>query len=405
MINFNHPLDLQTWEGVYVDLGNQRSPYETLNDLTYDARATCGENWASYYMYYTYPPMPILIHYPLAQVYAQFHLPPTTYEFAPAGVDPYPQVPLLLNFLWKLPIFLADIGIAVLLFKMTKGSEKSMKMFLFNPFIIFISAWWMFDGIAVFFLLLATYLFERERYDLSAVALSFGFLTKYFPIFALPIFCLVLIRRRSWKFLRYALIFGVVSAVIILPFLNGVMLSFEFQASRPAAGLTPFHFANGIAELGLLNQSAAEHVEYIVIPTIAVFALIAGMSLIYAYLSKKDMSLRTKILLTFIVYLIVMKNVHEPFAFVLIPFLILVLHEDFTLRRLWLYRLIWVLPLLSAAIGVPLSRFFYGFTLDQGILYSLSLPLFVKGVLITAIIIAFHLTLWALLISFRGGRK
>lgn len=196
MINFNHPLDLQTWNGLFVDLGHNRSPYDTLEELTYDARATYGVGWASYYMYYTYPPMPMFIYYPFAQLYWVFYSLPPGYSFAPAGVDPYPQVPLLLNLLWKLPIFLADIGIAVLLYKMTKGSEKSMRMFLFNPFVIFISAWWMFDSIAVFFLLLATYLFERKRYDLSAVMLSFGFLTKIFPIFALPIFCLEFIRHR-----------------------------------------------------------------------------------------------------------------------------------------------------------------------------------------------------------------
>ncbi len=405
MINFNHPFDLQTWEGLYVDLGNNRSPYDTLEDLTYDARASYGTGWASHYMYFTYPPMMIFIHYPLAQLYWQFYSLPATYDFAPAGVDPCPQVPLMLNFMWKLPIFLAGIGIAVLLFKMTNGSEKSMKMFLFNPFIIFISAWWMFDNIAVFFLLLATYLFERKRYDLSAIALSFGFLTKYFPIFALPIFCFELIRRRSWKFLRYALIFGAVSAVAILPFLNGVILSFEFQASRPPAGITPFTSAVAIAELGLVDPSTAAHLAYIAIPALGVFALITGMSLIYAYLSKRDISLRTKILLTFIVYLIVMKNVHEPFVVVLIPFLILALHEDYSAKKLWLYRLVWILPLMYAAINVPLSRFFYGFTLDEGILNSFILPIMIRGAILALIMVAFHLTLWASLIKFKKGHK
>ena len=405
MINFNHPLDLQTWNGVMVDLGHNRSPYDTMRELTYDARATYGVGWSSYYLYYTYPPMPLFIYYPFAQVYRMLHQIPAEYHFAPAGVDPYPQVPLLLNLLWKLPIFLADIGIAILLLKMTQGSEKSMRMFLFNPFMIFISAWWMFDGIAVFFLLLATYLFERKRYDLSAVALSFGFLTKYFPIFALPIFCLEFIRRRSWKFLRYAAIFGVVSGVILLPYLDGFTLGLGFQASRPPAGLTPLSSHAAFEELGLVTGSAAMQLKYIIMPAIGAFTLIMGMSIVYAYLSKKGMSLRTKLLMTFIVYLIVMKNVHEPHPFVLIPLFILLLHENFSVKRLRMYTLVWILPLLFAVVKVPLTRFFYGFTLDRAILDFLVLPGIIKGILLGSIMVAFHLALWASLINLRKEGK
>lgn len=403
MINFNHPLDLQTWHGTMVDLGHNRSPYETEKRLTYDARATYGVGWSSYYMYYTYPPMPMFIYYPFGQIYRLIHPAPSELSFAPAGVDPYPQVPLSLNLLWKLPIFLADIGIAILLLKMTNGSEKSMKMFLFNPFVIFISACWMFDSIAVFFLLLSTYLFERERYDLSAVVLALGFLTKYYPIFALPIFCLELIRRKSWKFLRYGLIFGAISLIFILPFLDGFTLSLGFQASRPPAGMTPFAAYPIFGELGLVSASGLTHLKYILLPALGAFTLVTGMSLIYAYLSKKEISLRAKLLLTFITYLIVMKNVHEPHVFVLIPLFILVLHENFSTKRLWMYRLIWILPLTFAIFNVPLTRFFYGFTVNESILTLLSLPLTIKAITLGGILIAFHLTLWGSLINLRKG--
>lgn len=99
MINFNHPLDLQTWNGTMVDLGHNRSPYGTMKELTYDARATYGAGWASYYLYYTYPPLPMFIYYPFAQAYQFFQPVPAEYSFAPAGMNPYPQAPLLLNFL------------------------------------------------------------------------------------------------------------------------------------------------------------------------------------------------------------------------------------------------------------------------------------------------------------------
>ncbi|KXB01433.1 hypothetical protein AKJ35_00390 [candidate division MSBL1 archaeon SCGC-AAA833F18] len=374
-----------------------------MEELTYEARSDFGASWSSYYLYYTYPPMPMFIYYPFAQAYRLIHPTPSELSFAPAGVDPYPQVPLTLNLLWKLPIFLADIGIAILLLKMTNGSEKSMRMFLFNPFVIFISACWMFDSIAVFFLLLATYLFEQERYDLSAILLAFGFLTKYYPIFALPIFCLEFIRRKSWKFFRYTLIFGAVSFIFILPFLDGFTLGLGFQASRPPAGLTPFAAYPAFEHLGLIGGEGMNHLAYIALPALGAFTLITGMSLIYAYLSKKEMSLRTKLLLTFIVYLIVTKNVHEPYPFVLIPFFILLLHENFSKEKLWMYRLVWILPLMYAVFNVPITRFLYGFTLNEEILTFLVLPTTINAIILGSIMIVFHLTLWRALIKLRKG--
>ncbi|KXB01016.1 hypothetical protein AKJ43_03740 [candidate division MSBL1 archaeon SCGC-AAA261D19] len=123
------------------------------------------------------------------------------------------------------------------------------------------------------------------------------------------------------------------------------------------------------------------------------------MSLIYAFLSKRRTSLRIKLLLTFIVYFIVMKNVHEPHSFVLIPLFILVLAENFSIKRLWMYRLIWILPLTFAVFNVPITRFFYGFTLNENFLYFLTLPEPIKAILLGAIMIAFYITLWTSLVN------
>ena len=402
LINLNHPLDLQTWHGLFVDLNQNNSPYVTFEKLTYEARATQGVGWSQYYMYFAYPPMLIPIYYPLAKLYGVFY-PNDQVNFSIANVDPYPQVPLLLNFLFKLPIILADIGIALLLYKMTKGSEKSLISYLFNPLVIFVSAAWMFDSIAAFFLVLALYLFERKRYDFSAVALSFGFLTKIFPIFALPIFCIEFIRRRSWKFVRYALIFGAVAALVILPFWTGVKLSFEYQSARAPSGLTPLSVQFVATALGA-GESTLDQLEFVILPAVGSFLLIAGMSLIYAYLSKKDISLRQKLLMTFIVYCIVSKNLHEPHILVLIPLCILELHERYSFDKKWQYKLFWMLAFAYAIIGVPLTRFLYGYTLNTGILYLFELPMLAKGIVLASIIVTFHLVLWNALITLIRGR-
>jgi len=402
LVHLNHPLDLQTWQGMFSDLNNGQSPYTTFEALTYQARATQGVGWSQYYMYYAYPPMLIPIEYPFAKIYGAFYPTPPV-NFSIMGVDPYPQVPYALDFLFKLPIILADIGIALLLYKMTKRSEKSMIAYLFNPFIIFVSACWMFDSIAAFFLLLATYFFESKRYDLSAIALSFGFLTKIFPIFAFPLFCIELIRKRSWKFLRYALVFGLVSAIFILPFLGGVKLSLEFQGAREPSGLTPLNFQYVLEALGL-GESDLLQLRFVILPAVASFLLVIGMSIIYAYLAKKDMSLRQKLLMLFLVYFICAKNLHEPHVLMLVPLFILELHERYSFDKKWQYRLLWILPFIYAIVAVPISRFFYGYTMDIGILYSLELPRLAKGVVLGAVVILFYLVLWNALITLIRGR-
>ncbi len=403
LINLNHPLDLQTWHGLFVDLHNDRSPYDAFEKLSYEARATQGVGWAAYYLYFAYPPMLIPIYYPFAKLYGLFY-PTEQISFAPATeLTPYPQVPLLLNLLFKLPIFLADIGIALLLYKMTKRSEKSMKAYLFNPLVIFVGAAWMFDSIAVFFLVLSVYLFERERHDLSAVALSFGFLTKIIPIFALPIFCVEFIRRRSWGFLRYALIFGLVSAMLILPFWSGVKLSFEFHTAREPGGLTLFAAHHIATPLGA-GELTAQQLKFVVLPAVGAFLFVTSMSLIYAYLSKKHISLRQKLLMTFLAYFIVAKNVHEPHLLFLIPFFILELHERYTFDKKWQYRLLWILPFVYAMVAVPLTRFLYGYTMNRGILDFFVLPPLVLGFVLAVLVVLFHLTLWNALITLIRGR-
>ncbi len=419
-IQLDHPWDVVTWNNLFVDLEHDRSPYETLENQTLDALSRYGVGHAIYYQGYAYPPLPIFIYYPFAKLYGMVY--PLEHVAVPAGELHYIQVPWLFDFLFKLPIILADIGIALLLYKMTKRNEKSMKMFLFNPYIIFISAAWMFDSIAVFFLLLSLYFFEKKRYDLSAISLSLGFLTKLYPIFALPVFCLELIRRRSWKFIRYALIFGAVSTLFVLPYWGGVTTALSFQTLRAPQGMTPF--SAYYAFEGGLSEATAFQWKHIIIPAIGVFTLVVGMSLIYAYLSKKEISLRIKLLMTFLTYFICMKVVNEAHWFILVPLFILVLHEFESTKKIRMskglslapfkkmYHAIWIIPLVFAIFNVPITRFLFNFTLDKGVLdlFRVTAPSvgwFVLVPLLVLLLFAIHIVLWMCLLSLRrwGGEK
>ncbi len=92
-------------------------------------------------------------------------------------------------FMIKLPIILADLASAIVLYRISRrlGFDESramiiMLIWLFNPITYFISSFWgMFDSIAVFFQLLAIYYLLEDRRILSGVMIGFGAAIKILP--------------------------------------------------------------------------------------------------------------------------------------------------------------------------------------------------------------------------------
>ena len=188
-----------------------------------------------------------------------------------------------------------------------------------------------------------------------------------------------------------------------MPFWSGVKLGLEFQSAREPSGLTPLGFHHVLGYLGY-NLAFITQLRFVILPAVATFLMVVGMSLIYAYLAKKSMSLRQKLLVVFFMYFILAKNLHEPHILMLIPFFILELHEKYSFDKKWQYRLLWILPFIYAIVGVPLTRFLYGYTMNMDILYLFELPLLAKGVILGAVVVAFHLVLWNALITLIRGR-
>jgi Gpi18-like mannosyltransferase len=105
--------------------------------------------------------------------------------------------------LFKIPGILADVGIGIILYKMTKGTkyEKIVLIaWLFNPFTFMISSiWGALDPVAAFFAVAAVYLVWKNKPVLSAVFLSLGFATKIFPAFLLIPVLIYLTKTKSIK--------------------------------------------------------------------------------------------------------------------------------------------------------------------------------------------------------------
>lgn len=399
---FNHPWDLQSWYNMFVDLAHDRSPYETLKYLTESTRSRYGLIWyeggkilsskpAVFYEYYAYPPFLIILYYPLAKLYSLFFS--LEYSFAIPYTTTIYKVSPLFHLFFKTPIFLCDLGIAFLLYKMS--SRKEAKSFLFNPYIILISACWTFESIAVFFLLLSIYLIKTKRFITSSISLALGAVAKFYPLLALPVLNIYFLRQNiSWKkILAYNIIFALVCLVVILPFRDGLKFVLDFHSRRAGIGLSLHMILYLIAQFAKGN---AWLYYQIISPTVGAFTLTLGLLLSYYYLAKHYLSLNSMILFIFTAYLLFSKVVNEQYIFVLIPFLFLELHQRYSEKKEFIYKAIYSLPLAFAIINVPIYMFtlpfYFSFfkvnLIDLQIAmaaYARAMPLVLHGIILFSI--------------------
>jgi Gpi18-like mannosyltransferase len=116
--------------------------------------------------------------------------------------------PPFFNLLFKLPMILADLLVALLLYKIVtitiKNAQLAYRAFLlwyFNPLVIWMSAvHGAFDSIAVLFAILSLYAVSKENFTLSGLSLGFGSFTKLYPIFIAPLIAILSIKVKKLKF-------------------------------------------------------------------------------------------------------------------------------------------------------------------------------------------------------------
>ena len=164
-------------------------------------------------------------------------------EFAP------PNVPVnlpLLDSIIKTPIIIADVLIAILLYKMIKSlSNESNARYaywawLLNPFTICISALWgMFDPIPILFVLLALHYLLNKKYGKSALLLGVAVSLKLYAILLIPIFALVIFKenKRILGAMKYLLISAGFTLLMIFP---------TFYVSALMAGQEPLSLSTNL---------------------------------------------------------------------------------------------------------------------------------------------------------------
>jgi Gpi18-like mannosyltransferase len=204
---------------------------------------------------YSFPPIwlyIILSLFPMWSMMSGYNFPEEPASLWKHGIDVnnifesyrsfVPQALPLLDFFFKLPNVMADVGIGYLLYKLAKNSkhEKAVLfIWLFNPYTIQISAvWGLFDPLCTFLAFYSVYLLSKRKFFLSAMFLSLGVATKMYPLFFLvPILIYVYKEQGLGKSFKYFIISFFVGLLIFgsfLLFLGGlefVYRLFIFKAS------------------------------------------------------------------------------------------------------------------------------------------------------------------------------
>jgi len=135
---------------------------------------------------------------------------------------------------------------AYLIFKL--AGKKYGFYFILAPAVLYsLNRNW--DIWAIAAMLLAIYLFEKSRYDLSAFLLAVAIATKFFPVvLMLPIMIIFLRSKQVKLFIRYAIITAISWIAINLPFIlinyEGWAYFYKFSAERALGSASFFEITN-----------------------------------------------------------------------------------------------------------------------------------------------------------------
>ena len=213
------------WDGQLI--ANGLNPFDLLPadvavDFPNKAELLAGMNSPNYYT--VYPPIAQFIY------------------FISAWLSPNSIIGSIV--VMRSAILAAEIGIILLLPKLLKQlgiNPKNSLWYTLNPLVIIeITGNLHFEGIVIFFFLLAVYFLVLHKDRLGSIPWAFAAATKLIPIFFLPI----LLRKLTLKkAIVFYLIFGIAFLALWLPFLNETFFShftesiklyyqtFEFNAS------------------------------------------------------------------------------------------------------------------------------------------------------------------------------
>jgi len=148
------------------------------------------------------------------------------------------------SFMMKVFLFASEVGTIFLLPKVLEKYKipiKNALIYVLNPLIIIeVCGNLHFEGMMVFFLLLAIYLMQKQQFNLSAIAFALSIASKLLPLIFLPFFIKKIGFKRAFQ---YGVIVAISLVLFYIPILNETFINnfsnslnlyfqkFEFNAS------------------------------------------------------------------------------------------------------------------------------------------------------------------------------
>jgi Gpi18-like mannosyltransferase len=260
-------------------------------------------------------------------------------------------------FIFKIPIILTNMFIALVLVKIARLHHLSNKYtyflligYLFNPYVLGVtSIWGNFHNIAVLFTLLSYYFFQRENIELSFFCLGLGIAVKLYPILIVPIYLVQLKWDGIRDLIKKLCIILSPTFLICLPFIIWDFTSF-FNVMVLTGGSTSFNnFSWWSGVMRLLNLYVAtptDPLDYgnrllatmVIINNIVAYG---SLFLSYYWVKKKKLSLLSGTVLTFLVIYVTHRYVQETAILWVMAFVLLDLVVNRSKISIW-----WLLPLL-----------------------------------------------------------
>ncbi|MFH1899301.1 MAG: hypothetical protein ABIJ82_02420 [Patescibacteria group bacterium] len=135
------------------------------------------------------------------------------------ALAPVTQIPYYI--LWKIPVLLCDLGVAIILFKHLYKKNYFAGLFaltawIFNPYMAARSGYSLVDPIPVFFILLSLIYLEKD----DVLTASFFTLSVIFKPIALIFLPLFLIKSKKWY--QFVLACGIIFIIVSIPFILGL---------------------------------------------------------------------------------------------------------------------------------------------------------------------------------------
>ncbi len=389
----SHPNDEEVWYIAAINmLSGQGSPYGT---------------W-----YFSYPPVWAYISLPFVSAASLFSNPYLLYVRMSTDGIVVPVLAPLFNFFIKLPIIIADVLVALVIFQFVgkvrdmKAAREAFIFWFFNPLVIFSGAVVaQFDVFPALTSLLAfVFLFQR-KYVWSGVSLSIAVMTKVYPVLLMPLFLAFLIKPDPDHMLKLKriinrLTFFVAGALaagglLLLPIILSDSFRYFFEGIfRRTNYVTSIGGPTPLDVLWLFVDANQWSNEYgrpqAIYATLSVLQLI-GIALIIIYLLFRSRSrsplesiLEGHIYVLVLIYL-TSTTVNPQYIIWIVPFLVLGygLFGNYRLRLAVLSAAACFLAFYWAYPLHPITAFFnreIGLMLNDTLNFSLNPSLFTLGV-------------------------